>query len=151
MWKGKITTYICTKCGELLFRVKAGAECSNCSSGEIKSYHVFDALALRMLNRAGYKVLDYTFSKGADQDREIRVKFADTYDFTRYEPPEGFVYGSVKVPADQIDEGRNVALLYKRYEDNMPKFLYALQLAIDKIDVMLWSFTLPIPKSLPRK
>jgi len=150
MLKGKITTYICTKCGEMLFGVKTGAKCPNCSTDKIKSYHIFNALTIRTLNRAGYKIIDYTFSKAADSDRKIRLKFADTYDFSRYEPPKGFVYECENEPADNSNNSRNATLLCKHYCNDMPKWVYALQLMIDRFNVMEWAFTLPVPRELRR-
>jgi len=148
MLKGKITTFICTQCGELFYGMKKGAKCQSCSIGEIKGYHIFNALTIRTLNRAGFNVLDYTFSKAACLDREIRIEFADAYDFSPFKPPVGFVYGSMQKPTDQSDKGRSVALLYKRYKNDMPNWEYAFQSVIDKLDLMQWSFTLPIKESL---
>ena len=150
MLKGKITTYVCTKCGEMLFRMKTGAICPNCSTDKIKSYHIFNALTIRTLNRAGYKVLDYTFSQAANLDRKTRLKFADTYDFSRFEPPKGFVYECANEPADHSNNSRNITLLCKHYCNDMPKWEYAIQLMLDKIQVMQWAFTLPIPRTLRR-
>jgi hypothetical protein len=131
---------ICTKCGTQ-FRAETSAKCPSCCHGIVKSYNKSGAVIINALERAGYAVLDYSIPNDTDLNREIKIKFADIYEFAPVEPPEGFNYGSAKEPKDLNSNERYVTLLYKRYRADMSNWEYALELARDKVRLTEWIFS----------
>jgi hypothetical protein len=139
---------ICRACGTA-FVADSVEDLEKCPrygcTGVLKTYRYTDgSMAIYALDHAGFEVNAYHFAAETDIfNRELRIEFAESFDFKSYIPPKGFTVPEIREKIGAL----TTRVIIKSYESSLPQGEFASQLAHDKSALLCWIYSLPLVKA----